>query len=113
MSTNPNAIHILEQNINKIDWNKLHNNINSLDLFCKYPKNHNSRLCNLKEFKLDDKIITKKQANQYIQSSLLIQKNKLRNLFQVMCTKIKMNFWNEMKNEMWNENQKYNTFNNV
>ena len=32
LSTNPNAIHLLEQNINKIDWMLLSNNPNAIHL---------------------------------------------------------------------------------
>jgi hypothetical protein len=41
LSKNPNAIQLLEENLDKIDWNSLCSNPNSIQLLEKYPEKIN------------------------------------------------------------------------
>ena len=48
MSCNPNAIHILEKNLNKVDWYNLACNPNAIDLI--YPYDYSAMKEKMKDF---------------------------------------------------------------
>ena len=47
LSSNENAIHLLEQNIGKINWGKLNHNLNAPNLLAKYPDKINWSILSL------------------------------------------------------------------
>jgi hypothetical protein len=67
LSSNPNAIHILEQNINKIDWNKFSANPNALHILSQPHNSHKIDWKNLSQnsglFELDYIAMSRQRTN--------------------------------------------------